>query len=339
MRKLKWILLVFGLVILGAGSYYAYSFYSFANHISSDNQAGGKVFTNQAVKEVGKAYEPPKWEGKQRVNILLLGGDSRGMKQNELPRSDSIMVASIDPVTKKAQLFSILRDTYVKIPSSGEDRINSAITIGGPNLAMKTVSDLLGIPIQYYVYTDFKGFIALVDAIDGIDIDVEKNMKYSDSEDDHVYDINLKKGMQHLDGKTALQYVRFRHDALSDYARTERQRKFLQTVAAKMQTTSSIVKLPRVLNAIDPYIETNLSITNMLKLAQLGYEAKAEGIVSSQLPPNELLEEKTIRGASVITVDKNKLQLYVQDLFEGNITDDNNNSASPSPRPTTKANK
>jgi LCP family protein required for cell wall assembly len=328
MRKLKWFLLVFGLFILGVGSYYAYSFYNFASHIS--DKGGGHVLTNTAVNEVGKAYAPPKWEGQQRVNILLLGGDSRGIDPTDLPRSDSIMVASIDPVSKKAHLFSILRDTYVKIPDHGEDRINSAISIGGPNLAMKTVSDLLGLPIQYYVFTDFKGFIALVDAIGGIDFEVEKDMKYSDSADDHQYDINLKKGMQHLNGKTALQYVRFRHDAMSDFTRTERQRNFLKAVASKLQTTSSIVKLPRILNAIDPYIETNLSINNMLKLATLGFEAKTDGIGSAQLPPTELLDVKTIRGAEVITANKNKLQLYVKDLLAGKI---NNSGTSPSPTP------
>jgi LCP family protein required for cell wall assembly len=328
MRKLKWILLAFGLLIIGVGSYYAYSFYNFATRISDNG--GGHVLTNKAVTEVGKAYIPPKWEGQQRVNILLLGGDSRGLDPSDLPRSDSIMVASIDPVSKKAHLFSVLRDTYVKIPDNGEDRINAAISIGGPNLAMKTVSDLLGIPIQYYVYTDFKGFMALVDSIGGIDFQVEKDMKWSDSADDHLYDINLKKGMQHLDGKTALQYVRFRHDALSDFTRTERQRNFLKAVASKLQTTSSIVKLPRILNAIDPYIETNLSINDMLKLASLGFEAKTDGIVSAQMPPTELLDIKTIHGAEVITTNKNKLQLYVKDLLDGNIADP---GASPSPTP------
>ncbi len=126
------------------------------------------------------------------MNVLILGGDSRGLKKNEIPRSDSMMVASIDPVTKKAYLFSILRDTYVKVPGHGNDRINTAVATGGPNLAMKTVSDLLGIPIQYYVYTDFQGFIALVDAIGGIELEVEKDMKYRDSEEPE-FDINLKK--------------------------------------------------------------------------------------------------------------------------------------------------
>ncbi|NOU97447.1 hypothetical protein GC093_30110 [Paenibacillus sp. LMG 31456] len=318
-RKLKWSLLSIGILLFGIVGYYTYAFVNFSNNIQSKPE-GSKFFNTLSthnISKTGETFTPPKWEGKQRVNVLLLGGDSRGMKKNEVPRSDTLIVASIDPTTKKAYLFSILRDTYVKIPGSGEDRINAALALGGPNLAMKTVGDLLGIPVQYYVYTDFKGFMALVDAIDGIDIDVEKNMKYSDSEDGHEYDINLKKGMQHLDGKLALQYVRFRHDALSDFARTERQRNFMQAVAQKMQSTSSIIKLPKILSSIDPYIETNLTTTDMLKLGSLGYEAKTEGMVSQQIPPSELLIEKRVGSAEVISVNRDKLQAYIQALFNG----------------------
>lgn len=319
-RKLKWSLLAICLLLLCGVGYYTYAFLNFANHIQNKPGSGNKPLSTMSTKNTSKhveTYLPPKWEGNQRVNVLLLGGDSRGMKQNEAPRSDSLIVASIDPITKKAHLFSIMRDTYVKIPGYGEDRINAAYAYGGANLTMKTVSDLLGIPIQYYVYTDFKGFIALVDAIDGIDIDVEKNMKYSDAEDGHEYDINLKKGMQHLDGKMALQYVRFRHDALSDFARTERQRNFVQVVLKKMQSTSSLLKIPRILSSIDPYIQTNLSTTDMIKLGSLGYEAKTEGLISQQIPPSELLLEKKVGGADVISVNRDKLQVFIKSLLNG----------------------
>ncbi|MCS7463397.1 LCP family protein [Paenibacillus doosanensis] len=331
-KKIKWTLFAALLLLLVGTGYYTYAFLHFANNIQSKPE-NTKLFsgvTAQNTTKVSETYTPPKWEGKQRVNVLLLGGDSRGLKKNEIPRSDTLMVASIDPITKKAYLFSILRDTYVKIPGQGEDRINAALALGGPNLAMKTVSDLLGIPIQYYVYTDFKGFIALVDAIGGIDIDVEKDMKYSDSEDGHEYDINLKKGMQHLNGNTALQYVRFRHDALSDFARTERQRKFIQAVVDKMQSTASLIRLPKVLNSIDPYIETNLSMTDMLKLGTLGYEAKTEGMASEQIPPSGLLLEKRVGGAEVLSVNKDKLQAYIRNLF------DEQNSDETSPVPASK---
>lgn len=261
-----------------------------------------------------KEQEPPKWEGTDRVNILLLGGDSRGQSKNEPPRSDSLLLASFDPVTKKASLFSILRDTYVKIPEHGSDRINSALALGGPNLSMKTVGDLLGIPVQYYVYVDFEGFIALIDKVGGIDFEVEKNMKYKDSADGHQYDIDLKKGMQHLDGKTALQYVRFRHDAMSDFSRTERQRNFLKAIATKLQTTTSLIKLPEIIESISPYIETNLSANDILKLASLGYDTTVTG--SEQLPPMELVEDRKVHGASVLAVsDEDKLKQFVQDTF------------------------
>lgn len=314
-KKWKWVLLGSCLAIFAFIGYYAYSFYSFAGNIHKS--PGDSRFKNTRTQPLNEDLTPPKWEGKERVNILLLGGDSRGLGDNEIPRSDSMIVVSIDPVTKKSYLFSILRDTYVKIPNNGMDRINTAIVTGGPELAMKAVGDFLGIPIQYYVYTDFKGFIALVDAVGGIDLDVEKDMKYSDAADGHQYDINLKKGYQHLNGKTALQYVRFRHDALSDFSRTERQRKFLKALAEKLQSTTSLIKLPRILQSIDPYIETNLTVTQMIKLGSLGFEVKTAGMVSEQIPPSDLREEKRIGGAEVIAAEPAKVQAFIRKLLTG----------------------
>lgn len=103
-----------------------------------------------------------------------------------------MMVVSLDPLTKKINLFSILRDTYVNIDGYGKERINTAIT-HGPNAAMQAAGDLLGIPVQYYVYTDFQGFIKLVDAVGGVDFDVEKDMHYTSKADNNEYDIDLKK--------------------------------------------------------------------------------------------------------------------------------------------------
>jgi LCP family protein required for cell wall assembly len=307
-------------LILGVAGYYLYSFVHFANQISTKPEESKlkPITALQAPTEPIEVYTPPKWEGTERVNILMLGGDSRGLRKNEVPRSDSIMIASIDPHTKQGILFSLLRDTYVKIPGRGEDRVNVALALGGPELAMKTVSELTGLPIQYYVYTDFKGFIALIDAIGGIDFDVEKDMKYSDSEDGHEYDIDLKAGMQHLDGKNALEYVRFRHDALSDFTRTERQRNFLKAVADKLQSSTSLIKLPGILKAVQPYIETNLSLTELLKLGTLGFDMNAGQVAGVQLPPDSLLRELNIRGASVLGVDPALLKKYVlHQLGEG----------------------
>lgn len=291
----------------------AYYFIAIYNQVDNFSKKGEDSPFYQVQPSDTKVAEPPKWEGTDRVNILLMGVDARGLKKGEVPRSDTMLVASIDPVKKKGYLFSILRDTYVDIPDHGQERINTAIT-HGPNTAMKAVSDLLGIPVQYYVYTDFQGFIALVDAVGGIDFNVEKDMHYTSAADDHEYDIDLKKGMQHLDGKTALEYVRFRHDALSDFARTERQRNFLSAVADKLKSTTSIMNLPTILDKINPYIDTNLSVTDMWKLATVGY--KVDMSASEQIPPMDLLEEENVGGASVIGVkDEDELKQYVQDVF------------------------
>src|SRR5690606_26190939 len=168
--------------------------------------------------------------------------------------------------------------------------------------------------IQYYLYTDFEGFKALVDAIGGVYYTVEKNMKYTDNADKNRYDIDLKEGYQLLDGDKALQYVRFRHDAMSDYTRTERQRNFLMTVAKELQSTWNIIRMKEIINSVSPYIDTNISVNDMLKLSKLGVGLQIGD--SAQIPPFELLKETTVKGASVLTyTDKEDLQQYVQEVL------------------------
>jgi polyisoprenyl-teichoic acid--peptidoglycan teichoic acid transferase len=260
------------------------------------------------------AEKPPEWEGKERVNIVLLGGDARGLEKGQVARSDSMLVVSVDPVTKRAHLLSILRDTYTDIPGHSRNRINTAITLGGPPLAMKTIGELLGLQIHYFVYADFEGFKALVDSIGGVDYDVEKNMKYTDNADGNRYDIDLKKGFQHLNGDQALQYVRFRHDAMSDFTRTERQRNFMKVVASKLQSTWNIVRMREILESVQPHIETNMKVADMLKLGQLGLKIQMAG--SAQVPPMELISDERVGGASVLGIrDEDALRKYVQDVL------------------------
>ncbi|AWB43555.1 transcriptional regulator [Paenibacillus sp. CAA11] len=322
MRKwIKWVLLTCSIAIIAVVGYYGYSLYHFSKQTMSVPSVGpSDAAASSSSADQGEPEElslPPKWDGKETVHILLLGADSRGDK--EMGRSDSIMVASINPVTKKAYLMSIMRDTYAKIPGHGSSRVNAAFSYGGSDLAMRTVGDLLGININYYIYTDFNGFISLVDAIGGIDLYVEKDMKYSDGGDKHRYDIDLKQGEQHLDGTTALQYVRFRHDATSDFTRTERQRKFLVAVAAKIQSTSSIFKLPGILSAVSPYIKTNLSLQDLIKLAGLGFDISPNEVVKVQIPPNQLLQNEKVGGAAVLKTDPPALRQYVEQVLANKV--------------------
>ncbi|WP_441885144.1 LCP family protein [Paenibacillus sp. 2TAB26] len=281
----------------------------------------------------------PEWEGKERVNILLLGGDARGLDEGQAARSDSILVASFDPVTKKAHLFSVLRDTYVSIEGHGKGRINTALTLGEYPLAMKTVGDLLGLDIQYYVYTDFEGFKSLIDAMGGIYFDVEKDMHYTDNADGNRYDIDLKKGYQLLDGDKALQYVRFRHDAMSDFTRTERQRNFLQAVSKELQSTWNIIQMKKILESVQPYVKTNISVPDMLKLGQLG--VKSHVASTTQIPPMDLIAEDRVGGASVIGIrDEDELRSFVQTtLQEDNTVPEPTASPSSTPSGSDNSNK
>lgn len=343
-RKTKRTLWTFVTVVLasliGFAGYYFTSIYNQLNQFHKTGEAS--PFHN--IEQVNKTVtpDPPAWEGTEPVNILLMGADVRGIKKGEIPHSDSMMVISLDPQQKKIHLLSLLRDTYTEIPGYGMNRINTAIT-HGPNTAMQTASDLLGIPVQYYVYTDFQGFIKLVDAIGGVDFEVEKDMHYTSAEDKHEYDINLKKGMQHLNGSEALQYVRFRHDAMSDFSRTGRQREFLETVATKVKTTTTLANLPSILEQVNPYIDTNFNVTDMLKIASLGYQSNFAG--SEQIPPMNLLVEKKIGGGDVLTVkSSDQLKQYIQQIMssvspsDGTKSEQNSKNHNPSaPTSTTDA--
>lgn len=296
--------------IIGYAVYYVTSIY---NGLESLNKTPENSPFKEVVAKAAEVADPPQWTGTDPVNILLMGVDARGTKKGEVPRSDSMMVVSLDPTQKRIHMFSILRDTYTDIPGHGKNRINTAI-MHGPDTAMKAVGDLLGIPVQYYVYTDFQGFIKLVDAIGGVDFDVEKDMQYESKADRHEYDINLKKGAQHLDGKKALQYVRFRHDAMSDFTRTKRQREFLKAIAEKMKTTTSIMKMPSILEEVSPYIDTNLTVQDMWKLATVGYQSSVAG--NEQIPPMSLLKPTYVGKAAVLTVSGDKeLKEYIRKVM------------------------
>jgi polyisoprenyl-teichoic acid--peptidoglycan teichoic acid transferase len=310
MRKKKWKLwTLFGvlgvlIIILGFVGWWAYGVQQELAHAQKPKEQSRFGGFKEKPEE-----KPPEWEGSERVNVLLLGADERGLREGEVARSDTMLVVSFDPASKTTHLFSVLRDTYVEIPGHRSNRVNTAIT-HGPNVAMKTIGNLTGLDIQYYGYVDFQGFINLVDAIGGVDYTVEKNMRWTDAADGHRFDIDLKKGYQHLDGEKALQYVRFRHDKMSDFTRTERQRAFLKAVADKMQSGWNLIRLPEILSKVTPHVETNMSTEDMRKLAWLAYQSHQAG--SAQIPPMDLIYDQKVAGSSVLGIrDLNALRDYV----------------------------
>ncbi|TCP55631.1 LytR family transcriptional attenuator [Tumebacillus sp. BK434] len=288
--KKKWLRLVgfvLTVLLLFAG-YYVYSMFSFLDAVSTTKFSTGDSPLTTAT-----------WEGKEQVNILFLGVDSR--VKGERPRSDTILLLSVNPVTKKASLFSIMRDTYLDIEGVGQAKINAAFANGGPELLISTVQEFLDIPIHYYVATDFQGFAKIIDAIGGVDVNVAERMVHAD---DGIHDILLEAGKQHLSGEQALMYVRYRGTARADFDRTERQREMVKIVGQKMSSPGMALKLPKILKEITPYTQSNIAAGDLYKLIALGLQADTSGMQTEQLPPVEFLsEEYNMYGEQVLWPD------------------------------------
>jgi len=175
------------------------------------NPAGSPGLTTPrpAVGIVQRLREP--FPGRTRINVLLLGSDDL----DNIGRSDTIMVLSLNPRLKHVAVLSIPRDSRVEVPGHGLDKINSAYAYGGVELAQKTVEQFLGVHIDYYAQVDFNAFVEAVDELGGVDIDVPDPFGTGKGMVKHTYyeSINLKPGYQHLDGKQALQFARYRDDS------------------------------------------------------------------------------------------------------------------------------
>ena len=214
-----------------------------------------------------------------KKNIVVLGVDERS---DDVGRSDTLFVVMFDSSNKSASLLSVPRDTRVRIDGHGWDKINHAYAYGGRELTQKTVEELLGIKINNYVMVDFKGFTGLVDAIGGIDIDVEKDMYYHDTWDG--FTVDLKKGRQHLDGKTAIQYVRFR-DEEGDIGRIRRQQHFLMAVYDKITSADMLLHIPGLAKQLTSMVKTDMPLGDMIDLGRaLHSMVKEKGLSMAMVP-------------------------------------------------------
>jgi LCP family protein required for cell wall assembly len=189
------------------------------------------------------------------------------------------------------------------------DKINNANAIGGPKAACKAVGKLLGTKVDYYVLTNFNGFANMIDILGGVTIDVEKRMYYP------AENINLKPGVQELDGEDALAYVRYRGDALGDIGRTERQQKFLKAFAEEMLKTKTILKIPSLIPELRKNVETNMGTKTMVDLAKLALQFSPDDLVAQTLPGYFYDDPDT--GVSYWIVDKTKSTELIASLMEG----------------------
>jgi LCP family protein required for cell wall assembly len=219
--------------------------------------------------------ETPAIADGERINILFMGVDARqGETQS---RSDTMILASVDPKLNKAALVSIPRDTQVKIQGT-TDKICAANYYGGPVLAMKEAAKLVGEDVNYYVQVDFNGFKKLVDTLGGVTVTVDQRM-YKPSEG-----IDLKPGKQRLDGYKALAFVRNREYVTGDIERTAHQQEFLKALGRELLQPKTITKLPQLVRQTRQYVKTNISLADMLKIASWAPGFKEDSIIAQTLP-------------------------------------------------------
>ena len=218
---------------------------------------------------------------KDKATVMIMGVDERA---DDVGRSDTLMIATLDPDKNQAALLSVPRDTRVKIKGHGFDKINAAYAYGGRKLTQETIESLLNTHIDHYIKINVHGFTKIIDALGGIDIDVEKRMYYEDPwDDDGGLYIDLQPGMQHMDGKTAITYVRYR-DEEGDIGRIKRQQNFMKAVMDKLVSPTIIPKLPAIVSAVSDSVETDMSVSEILSFLGTLQDAKDNGLKSDMVP-------------------------------------------------------
>lgn len=272
--------------------------------------AAGALFASSGLLDKPKddVVEDGLLTARDKTTIMIMGVDER---DDDVGRSDTLMVATIDPKKNQAALLSIPRDTRVKIKGNGWDKINAAYAYGGEKLTQRTVEDFLGVNMDHYIIINPKSFQKIIDAIGGIDIDVEKRMYYEDPwDDDGGLLIDLKPGMQHMDGKTAVTYVRFR-DEEGDIGRIRRQQKFMKACMDKLVSPSIILKLPTVISEIMDSVKTDLNVRQLLEFAGSLKESQKNGLKTEMVPGRPLY----IDGISYWIPDLKELRTALADTL------------------------
>jgi len=261
----KILLAVIAVMLLVGGVFAAYAYYQ-------TKQTANKIYkaSDENASAVVKQKKP--------LSILLLGIDTGADGRTDKGRSDTMIVATINPTTKKTTFVSIPRDTMAEMTASGEtsiQKINSAYEIGGAKTAKKTVSKLLNIPINYYLTLNMGGLAKIVDAVGGVT--VTSNLTFT------FNNITIKKGTHHLNGKQALSFARMRYDdPKGDYGRQLRQQQVIKAVTKKLLSLNGVANYQKILSVVQNNLQTDLSFSDMKGLAA-NYRSAATNMVSDQL--------------------------------------------------------
>ena len=284
---------------------------------------------------------PDPWDGKGRVTILVLGLDYADWENTDRvgpPRSDTMILLTVDPVGKTAGILSIPRDLWVSMPGiQGYHKINTAHRFGelynmpggGPGLAMRTVEELLGVPVNFYARIDFKAFEEFIDELGGVEIDVLNEIKVDPIGPGNT--VILQPGKQLLDGPTALAYARNRSTVGDDFDRSERQQQVILAIRQRVLSPGRlpllVVKAPLLYQQLSAGIQTNLTLEQAIKLAWLAQDIPQENIQRLQIGNDAVTYDTAPNGESIYVPIPERVRQIRDQIFTS--------SSSSSPQPMT----
>ena len=287
-------------------------------------QPGQSVFSVTPIPVPVVELEP--WDGSSRVTILLMGLDFRDWEIGQgAPRSDTMILLTLDPNSGTGGILSIPRDLWVSIPGFDHGRINTAYQLGesaqlpgrGPGLAIATVDQLLGITINYFAQIDFDSFIQFINTIGGVKLDVTSPLKIDVI--DTPWPITLGVGVQTLNGEEALAYARARNTEGGDFDRSERQQQVV--FAIRDQLRRAEVQAHVIGNAFEIYqdiitgIQTNMSFDEAFQLGLLALEIDRENISRATIGTEHVLLEVLPDGQQVLKPIPSKIRILRDQIF------------------------
>lgn len=339
--RLSLILIIVFLILAGGSGFAAFRIVRNAVlPMTTINLPGEPVFTGDsqnpsapmteatasiALQPQGSGPTPQPWDGASRVTILVMGLDFRDWEAGETPRSDTMILLTVDPLSKTAGMMSVPRDMWVNIPGFTYGKINTAYYLGaiynvpggGPGLAMETVQDFIGVPIQYYAQVDFYAFERFIDEMGGLDMHIREPITVDPIGPGNT--ITLEPGVQTLTGGVALAYARMRYTEGGDFDRSSRQQEVIMAIRDQVidlnMLPTLIVKAPALYQELAEGIHTNLNLQQIIQLAYLAQQIDRKNIKTGVISPEMVNFGKSPDGLDIMKPIPDKIRILRDEIF------------------------
>ena len=307
--------------------------------VNNNNNPGNSESTeaSQPINTTGSqtdlsdipTYAP--WDGVSRVNILVMGLDYRDWEAGEVPRTDTMILLTVDPLNKTAGMLSIPRDMWVNIPGFNYGKINTAYRLGelyqvppsgGPTLACETVEEFLGVPVHYYAQIDFVAFIKLIDEIGGVKLTIEEPITIyplNFPELDGSKKVVLEPGRYRLPGNYVLAYARNRYTEGGDFDRAKRQQQVIMAVRDQVLDPKTWLELlrkaPKIYEDVSAGIRTNLTFTQIVQLGLLAKDINIDNIQKGIITPDMVYAGFAPDGQAILIPITDEIRVLRDQIF------------------------